>query len=368
MAVALVSLLLERRLNSIIKELTMKKKLLCCALLGALGAAQAVVAQDYDDRWYVSASAGQIGFDSKRELKDAAFGTIGLGKFFSPRWSVDFDLTYTNPRFEANELLWSMYGASVTGRYHFRNADRGWWPYVGIGGGVLRSEEEFDAFPNPNSPGENKTNNLFVQPVVGLQASYGRASGRAELGYRFDFNDSSVAAPTRDRFSDLLLSVGITIALGPEPAKPVEPEPVAPPPPPPPVQYCPDGSVMGPDGCPVPLTIDLRGVNFDFDRATLRPDAIAILNEAIEILKKYPDLRVEVAGHTDLCGPESYNQRLSESRARAVYEYLTSNGISASRLVGPVGYGESRPLEPTPQTFPACKSETNRRTELNVQN
>ncbi|HRF83377.1 MAG TPA: OmpA family protein, partial [Pseudoxanthomonas sp.] len=129
-------------------------------------------------------------------------------------------------------------------------------------------------------------------------------------------------------------------------------EPVAPPPPPP----------------PAPITIDLKGVNFDFDKATLRPDALAILGDAAEILRRYPELRVEVAGHTDLCGPEAYNQKLSERRAKTVYDYLASNGIDSSRLSGPVGYGESRPLEPTPQTFPGCKNETNRRTELNVQN
>ena len=51
------------------------------------------------------------------------------------------------------------------------------------------------------------------------------------------------------------------------------------------------GQTIGPDGCPVPVSIDLKGVNFDFDKSTLRPDAVAILNEAIEILKRYPELR-----------------------------------------------------------------------------
>jgi OOP family OmpA-OmpF porin len=116
---------------------------------------------------------------------------------------------------------------------------------------------------------------------------------------------------------------------------------------------------------PVPVSIDLKGVNFDFDKATLRPDAVAILGEAVEILKRYPELKVEVAGHTDLCGKDDYNQKLSERRAKAVYDYLTGNGVDAARLSGPVGYGESRPLEQTAQTLPGCKSETNRRTELN---
>jgi OOP family OmpA-OmpF porin len=118
----------------------------------------------------------------------------------------------------------------------------------------------------------------------------------------------------------------------------------------------------------VPVSIDLKGVNFDFDKSDLRPDALEILNEAIEILKRYPELKVEVAGHTDQCGMDGYNQGLSERRSSAVYDYLTSNGIDAGRLVGPSGYGESRPLEDLGQASPACKSEMNRRTELNVQN
>ena len=134
---------------------------------------------------------------------------------------------------------------------------------------------------------------------------------------------------------------------------------------------CPDsvaGQAIGPDGCPVPLTIDLRGVNFDFDRDTLRPDAIVILDEAVAILGRYPDLRFELAGHTDECGSDGYNQGLSERRARVVYDYLANAGIATSRMAGPNGYGESRPLESLGDAFPACQSETNRRTELNVQN
>jgi OmpA-OmpF porin, OOP family len=76
------------------------------------------------------------------------------------------------------------------------------------------------------------------------------------------------------------------------------------------------GQTIGPDGCPVPVTIDLRGVNFDFDKSTLRPDAVAILNEATADPAAYPELRVEVAGHTDSVGSDAYNQGLSERRAR----------------------------------------------------
>ena len=131
------------------------------------------------------------------------------------------------------------------------------------------------------------------------------------------------------------------------------------------------GQAIGPDGCPVPLTIDLRGVNFDFDKSTLRPDALAILEQAVSILSRYPQMRVEVAGHTDSKGSEQYNEGLSQRRARAVYDYLTGHGIDASRMSGPTGYGELRPIAPNTNDDgsdnPAGRAR-NRRTELNVQN
>lgn len=131
------------------------------------------------------------------------------------------------------------------------------------------------------------------------------------------------------------------------------------------------GQAIGPDGCPVPLTIDLRGVNFDFDKATLRPDAIAILDQAVEILSNHQQMRVEVAGHTDAIGTEEYNQGLSDRRARAVYDYLTGHGIDPARMSGPTGYGESRPIAPNTNPDGTDNPEgraRNRRTELNVQN
>ena len=69
---------------TLIKELNMNKKLLCAALIGGLGVAQAVSAQDFDDRWYVAGSTGVNFQDSDRGTEDAIFGTLGFGKFFTP--------------------------------------------------------------------------------------------------------------------------------------------------------------------------------------------------------------------------------------------------------------------------------------------
>ncbi len=335
----------------------MKMKLLGLALLGGLGVAHVASAQDFDDRWYLTGSAGFNIQDNDRGTNDAPFGTLGLGKFISPNWSIDGELNYQNPNMDANQNLnWSQYGASLDLRRHFVTEGRSWNPYLLFGLGYQRAEEEYVPTVGTVSPLQREDGNLAAKVGVGIQGGEGRVKVRTELAYRADFDDTSVAAPSEDWFGDVLASVGVVIPLGPEPTAAI-----APPPPPPPAPPAPPPP-------PAPITIDLNGVNFDFDRSTLRPDAVAILNEAVEILKRYPELRVEVAGHTDLCGADAYNQKLSERRAKAVYDYLTGNGIDAGRLAGPVGYGESRPLEPTPNTFPACKSEVNRRTELNVQN
>ena len=334
----------------------MKIRLLSVAMLAGLAVVQSASAQEFDDRWYLTGSAGFNLQDNDRGTNDAPFGSLGLGKFISPTWSVDGELNYQNPNHDANQdLNWSQYGVSLDLRRHFLAEGRSWNPYALFGLGYQRSEEEYAATTGTVSPLQREDGNLAAKVGVGIQGGEGRVRVRTELAYRADFDDGSVNAPSEDWFGDVLASVGVVIPLGPEPTAPV-----APPPPPPPAPPAPPP--------PAPITIDLNGVNFDFDKSTLRPDAVAILNEAVEILKRYPELRVEVAGHTDLCGADTYNQKLSERRATAVYNYLTSNGIDAGRLAGPVGYGESRPLEPTAQTLPACKSEVNRRTELNVQN
>jgi OOP family OmpA-OmpF porin len=84
----------------------------------------------------------------------------------------------------------------------------------------------------------------------------------------------------------------------------------------------------------------------------------------VDVLTRYPNIKVEVAGHTDSTGPDAYNQGLSERRAKVVYDYLISKGIDASRLVGPNGYGETRPID-TNDTREG--RQRNRRTELAVQ-
>jgi outer membrane protein OmpA-like peptidoglycan-associated protein/Tol biopolymer transport system component len=109
-------------------------------------------------------------------------------------------------------------------------------------------------------------------------------------------------------------------------------------------------------------TIILRNIFFDFDKATLRPESKVELDRVYTILTQNPRMKVRIAGHTDNIGSEEYNQRLSEARAKAVYDYLISRGISADRL-SYIGYGESRPID-TNETSEGRQN--NRRVELEI--
>lgn len=87
----------------------------------------------------------------------------------------------------------------------------------------------------------------------------------------------------------------------------------------------------------------LEGVNFNYDKATLRQEDLAIIDQNAEELKTWGDVNVEIAGHTDSRGSDKYNLHLSQHRAEAVRTYLIKKGISADRLTAK-GYGESQPI------------------------
>jgi peptidoglycan-associated lipoprotein len=84
-------------------------------------------------------------------------------------------------------------------------------------------------------------------------------------------------------------------------------------------------------------------INYDFDKADLRPDTRAALDMKIPILNANPGLMIRIAGHTDSRGSGEYNLQLGQRRAAAARDYLTARGVAASR-VELVSYGEERPV------------------------
>lgn len=89
--------------------------------------------------------------------------------------------------------------------------------------------------------------------------------------------------------------------------------------------------------------VTLLGVNFDFNKATLRPESSSVLQKAAATLQSLPQLKIEVQGHTDNVGDDAYNARLSEQRAEAVLTWLAGHGVAANRLSSK-GYGKSKPI------------------------
>ena len=108
--------------------------------------------------------------------------------------------------------------------------------------------------------------------------------------------------------------------------------------------------------------LSFDNIYFASGSATLKPESFSILDSVAILLRDNPNARVQIAGHTDSDGSESFNQTLSENRAQSVYRYLVSKGITGNRLTT-IGYGESMPVVPNNS---AANKAKNRRIEFTV--
>ncbi len=108
--------------------------------------------------------------------------------------------------------------------------------------------------------------------------------------------------------------------------------------------------------------IILRNVFFETDSYVLKPESSGELQEVIDLLAQNSDMKVEIGGHTDNVGSVSYNQQLSQKRAKAVLDFLLSKGISGDRLRFK-GYGFSQPIDSNDAESGRAR---NRRTEIKV--
>jgi len=87
-----------------------------------------------------------------------------------------------------------------------------------------------------------------------------------------------------------------------------------------------------------------RGIQFAFGSATFTEGTPPVLNDIVAIILKYPKANFSVQGHTDSIGTKDFNQGLSERRANAVVDYLSSRNVSSSRLSAS-GLGETMPID-----------------------
>ena len=109
--------------------------------------------------------------------------------------------------------------------------------------------------------------------------------------------------------------------------------------------------------------IVINNIFYDYDKATIRPDAALELNKIVELLKNNPDVKIELGSHTDARGSDKYNQVLSQRRAQSAVDYIISKGIAKDRIKAK-GYGESKPIVQNATTDE--DHQRNRRTSIRI--
>lgn len=375
--------------------------LIALALVGGSAAAHA---QDFGN-WYIAPRIGANIPDSNRETDSSVWGGIGVGVWVNPHLAVDFEYTMNNAGFKDSSWRggheWESVGLGVSGRWFFGDEGSQWRPYIMAGVGALRHAAYSGYLLNAHGYNENGWDPMAT---VGGGVQYNmseRVALRGEIAARYDHDNNTegnlsdslgYAIPHHSGYVDGIVSIGLVYNFGGHAAAAA----VTPPATPPPAadchsmdddhdgvnncdDKCPDtasGAIVGPDGCPQKVVIDLRGVNFKFDRPktgehkiepTLQlptADSVAILDQAIDALNRYPAIKVELDGHTDSVGADAYNQKLSERRAQIVSDYLTAHGVDASRITAVKGFGETAPIDTNATKEGRAR---NRRTEVKVE-
>ena len=337
-------------------------------------ACTSVQAQAMDDRLYIAPSVNYTFSDSDRKADDGWGAGVALGKSISEHWNMELGLTGSSLDFKTGSGSYDLQSLGVDAVY-LLNRNASFTPYGVLGLGVLRTD----------IPGTDDTG-LMANAGVGIMKRLtDNIDLRADARYRWDGNATN--AFNRSNFGDAIISVGLNIALGakaqpaptpepvaqpapepmpvaqpaPEPKPAPMPEPVAQPAPVAPALTTPQAAQLE-QAKPGDVVTILEGVNFEFDSARLRPDAIVILDEAATVLDRRKDINVDVVGHTCNIGTEQYNQGLSERRAKSVYDYFVNKGIAAERLTTQ-GYGETKPAHSNATREGRAK---NRRVELHI--
>ena len=196
-----------------------------------------------------------------------------------------------------------------------------------------------------------RTTPYLLSTLGAILVSAGAVTAHAAEGIYYD--PSNAASPTGKTIGyELYRTIGCPgqqlygtpckvpapVAAAPEPTP--APEYVAPPAPAPAYVAPP---APEPVPAPPPRKLVLGGVNFDFDKSTIRQEDLPSIDKDVAALETWGNVNIEVAGHTDSRGSDKYNMSLSKRRAEAVRNYLISKGIAADRLSAK-GYGESQPV------------------------
>lgn len=187
--------------------------------------------------------------------------------------------------------------------------------------------------PDTEAPVTSGTTDAFGRYLISIDQEQQIKVLAEHEGYTPKSVDLSKVSPT-----DTLINISVCLEPPQKPFEPVEDKPAV-----------------------------IPNIYFDYDKATLRPESFPVLDSVVGLMERYPNMAIEVGGHTDNIAGEDYNQKLSEARAKAFVDYVVSKGIDASRMQWK-GYGESQPIAPNTiknKDNPEGRQK-NRRTEIKV--
>lgn len=345
--------LVSKASNTITGDQNVNKSILYIALAASMAMPLMAQAATRDEgMWYLAPKIGNGYPDHERLSDNGLYLGFGVGYMFEDNWSIEGEVSLT--KFDHNlgdgkPNEWRQLSATGAVRYLW-DYNPG-HPYLGIALGFGRNELRH---ANVDDWG------VQIGAIGGFEWDFTDSGAlRFEVGRKYtDFNGGGYDAG----YWDTTVSLGYSVYFGGGGERYVQTESETVTTQSEPMESPPPVEAVLPER-PLPVSITLNGVNFDFDKCTLRSDAIAILDEAVRVLNGN-QIRVEVAGHTDAVGSDAYNQTLSECRAKVVADYLLAQGVANAEISAVNGYGESKPIDSNDTAEGRAR---NRRTELNVQ-
>jgi len=319
------------------------------------------LAETYAGTMSITPFAGGYLFQAKENLKNKPVLGLRLGYDFSRNWGIEVAGDYLTTKSDADLGDATVYGGRLETLYYYV-PDQKLVPYfaVGLGGRSLKYDDH-----------SNLDRGHFLVDW-GLGAKYSLSDNlalRADIRHMILINDT---------IQNLEATLGISYLIGGTKPAPVVEEvaPVvepAPAPAPPVVEPTPAPVPMPVVPVPAPTVMEKEiieegratlDIKFKTNKADIQPQYHAELATFGDVMKKHPDLKVIIEGHTDNVGGAAYNQKLSQRRAESVKRYMTEKfGIDASRLKAK-GYGLSIPIA---SNSTAAGKAKNRRVEAVVE-